>query len=378
MFGILAPCSTRTPEALRPRWMGHYCGLCLELRDDVGHTARLTTNYDAVALSVLVEAQGEPGAQARDAGPCALRGMRRQRVATGAGPRLAATASLLLASAKIDDHIVDGDGLAARRGVAGLARRAADRYRSKARSIGASIGLGVDRVAASIDRQKSVEDACGPGTPLEAVTAPTAGATGELFAHAAVLAEQPVNLEPLRAAGAAFGTLAHLLDAAADYEEDARRGAWNPLRATGATVEEAHRCAHRALDDMKSALEAAAFMDAAMVTLLLDRYARHAVFRVFGRRGGSPNRWPGTDPRPPEGPDHRTRGDDQYDWKPGEPRRGFWAGLCAFTASCCTCEMCCAESYEGPWSRKPREGCCRDCCAECCCAGCVDGCCSSS
>lgn len=374
MFGILAPCTARTPEELRPRWMGHFCGLCLELRDDAGQAARLTTNYDALTLSVLVEAQGEPGAQGRDAGPCALRGLRRQRVTTGAGPRLAATASLLLASAKLGDHIADGDGLAARRGVAGLAGRAADRYRAKAGSLGEAIGLPVDRIAASIDRQRAVEDACGPGGSLESVTAPTAEATGELFAHAALVAERPGNIGPFRAAGAAFGTLAHLLDAAEDYEDDERRGAWNPLRATGTTVEEAHRRAHRVLDDMKAALEAASFVDTAMVALLLDRYARHAVSKVFGSHGDGPNRWPRTDPRRPGDPEHPVRGDEQYDWKPGLQRRGFWAGLCAFTVLCCTCTMCCAESYEGPWSRKPREGCCRDCCGECCCRGCCEGC----
>lgn len=361
MFGILIPCSSRTPEELRPRWMGHFCGLCLELRDDAGQAARLTTNYDALTLSVLVEAQGEPGAQARDAGPCALRGMRRQRVATGAGPRLAATASLMLASAKIGDHIADGDGLAARRGVAGLAGRAADRYRAKARSIGSSIGLPVDRIADSIDRQKSVEDACGPGTSLEAVTAPTAEATGELFAHAAVVAERPGNIEPFRAAGAAFGTLAHLLDAAEDYEDDERRGAWNPLRATGATVEEAHRSAHRVLDDMKAALEAAAFVDASMVALLLDRYASHAVAKAFGDTCA-------TFRRPARRSD---AGHVDYDSGKGVQPRGFWAGLCSFFALCCTCRMCCKERYEGPWSRKPREGCCHKC--DCDCGGCDCG-----
>lgn len=87
---MLAPCPARTPEALLPRWMGHLCGLCLELRDDAGQAARLTTNYDALALSVLVEAQSEAGTDSRTAGPCALRGMRRQRIPTGDGPRLAA------------------------------------------------------------------------------------------------------------------------------------------------------------------------------------------------------------------------------------------------------------------------------------------------
>ncbi|WP_035700285.1 DUF5685 family protein, partial [Glycomyces tenuis] len=143
MFGILAPCPSRTPADLKPRWMGHFCGLCLELRDDAGHLARLTTNYDTLALSVLVEAQQGDGADGRDAGPCALRGMRRQRIATGDGPRLAATASLLLASAKLRDHVEDGDGIVARPGVAGLAGRTAGRYRSKALAIGESIRLPV-------------------------------------------------------------------------------------------------------------------------------------------------------------------------------------------------------------------------------------------
>ncbi|GAB4007980.1 hypothetical protein GCM10029992_63210 [Glycomyces albus] len=210
--------------------MGHFCGLCLELRDEAGHPARLTTNYDALTLSALVEAQTESRDDARTAGPCALRGMRRQRVPTGDGPKLAASASLLLAAAKLDDHRIDGDGLAARPGFAGIARRTADRYRAKARAIGEAIDLPVDRVAAAVDRQRAVEATAGPGTALAAVTAPTAEATAELFAHAAVLADRPANIAPFRAAGAAFGALAHLLDAADDYEDDLRRGAWNPWR----------------------------------------------------------------------------------------------------------------------------------------------------
>ncbi|MCF1600221.1 hypothetical protein L0P92_42775, partial [Streptomyces muensis] len=56
-------------------------------------------------------------------------------------------------------------------------------------------------------------------------------------------------------------------------------------------------------------------------------------------------------------------------------RRGFWAGCGMFWLLCCTCKLCCAKEYEGPWSRKKREGCCRDCdCDGCdCCCPC-DGC----
>ncbi|WP_030162494.1 DUF5685 family protein [Glycomyces sp. NRRL B-16210] len=376
MFGILAPCPSRTPDDLKPRWMGHFCGLCLELRDDAGHFARLTTNYDALALSVLVEAQLGADSDARDAGPCALRGMRRQRVATGGGPRLAATASLLLASAKLRDHVEDGDGIVARPGARGLAGVTAGRLRRKAASIGGSIGLDVEPLVAVIEGQRDIEASCGPGTPLTAVTAPTETATGALFAHAATLGGEPGNAEAFRAAGTAFGRLAHLLDAADDFDEDAERGAWNPLAATGAGVEGARALARGALADMKAALASASLLDASLTGLLLDRYARHAVAKAFGSTCASyhePDR------------SHEVRGiPRRADLHPGDEigdpprRRGFWAGLCGFAVLCCTCQLCCAEHYEGPWSGRGREGCCRDCCdcgwCECCnCCQCCGG-----
>jgi hypothetical protein len=351
--------------------MGHFCGLCLELRDDAGHFARLTTNYDALALSVLVEAQQGDDADSRNAGPCALRGMRRQRIATGAGPRLAATASLLLASAKIRDHVEDGDGIAAKRGARGIAGLTADRLHAKATAIGDSIELDTAPLFAAIGGQREIEADSGPGTPLTAVTAPTEAATAELFAHAALLGGRPENEAPFRTAGAAFGRLAHLLDAADDFEEDAERGAWNPLSATGSGVEGARTLARVALADMKAALASASLVDETMTGLLLDRYARHAVAKTFGSSCATYR-----EPDQHRRSRHETR-DDMYRSR----QRGFWAGLCSFAALCCTCQLCCAEHYEGPWSGRSREGCCRDACdccdCECCqccqCCGDSDG-----
>jgi hypothetical protein len=361
--------------------MGHFCGLCLELRDGAGQAARLTTNYDALVLSVLVEAQGEAGADGRTAGPCALRGMRRQRIPTGDGPRLAATASLLLASAKLSDHVVDGDGLVARPGVAGLASRTADRYRAKATAIGSSIGLPVDRIAAAIGRQQTVEDQVVRGTPLSVVTAPTAEATGELFAHAAVLGGQPGNTDAFRGAGEAFGALAHLLDAAEDYEADVRRGVWNPLDATGTSRAQAHRAARRLLADMKAALETASLVDATMVRLLLDRYAGHAVAKTFGPVCASTaHQQPGPEPGPPYGPQNPGQhSGDQPPPKGWTPGRGFWGGLCGFIVLCCTCQICCAKQYADSWNGQLREGCLSDSCRcdqDCNCDCSCDDCCS--
>ncbi|SCG13584.1 hypothetical protein GA0115260_129123, partial [Streptomyces sp. MnatMP-M27] len=103
--------------------MAHLCGLCLALRGDHGQFARVATNYDGLVISVLVEAQaGRSDGWRRTAGPCPLRGMRTASVAQGEGARLAATVSLVLASAKVRDHVADGDGALARRPVAAAAR----------------------------------------------------------------------------------------------------------------------------------------------------------------------------------------------------------------------------------------------------------------
>lgn len=108
MFGILRPCRHSLSEDLAREWMSHMCGLCLALRDEHGQTSRIATNYDGLVLSVLTAAQSEEHAGTRTAGRCPLRGMRGARVADGSGAHLAAAVSLMLASAKISDHIEDG------------------------------------------------------------------------------------------------------------------------------------------------------------------------------------------------------------------------------------------------------------------------------
>ncbi|MYX50271.1 hypothetical protein GTY79_13865, partial [Streptomyces sp. SID8385] len=58
---------------------------------------------------------------------------------------------------------------------------------------------------------------------------------------------------------------------------------------------------------------------------------------------------------------------------PREPR-GLIPGCLVFVGMACTCQMCCG-TYEGPWSRRRRDGMCKSCgdCCECC-SCCSDGC----
>lgn len=175
-------------------------------------------NCDGLIISVLTEAQAqEPTGWRRTAS-----------VARGEGARLAAAVSLVLASAKVRDHVVDGDGLLARGPVAAAARKVARSWDRAGARTGADVGFDTAVLLDAVERQVGIEGLAGPGTPLLTVTEPTETATAAAFAHTAVIAGRPGNAEPLAEAGRLFGRLAHLLDAVEDKEADAASGVWNP------------------------------------------------------------------------------------------------------------------------------------------------------
>lgn len=374
MFGIVRPCGHRLGESLKGQWMAHLCGLCLALRGDHGQFARIVTNYDGLLISVLTEAQTpRDDRMRRTAGPCPLRGMRTASVARGEGARLAAAVSLVLASAKVRDHVADGDGLLARRPVAQAARRVAAGWGRAGARTGADVGFDTAVLVDAVDRQLGIEALAGPGTSVLAVTEPTETATAAAFAHTAVLAGRPGNAEPLAEAGRLFGRLAHLLDAVEDRAADAASGAWNPLTATGTSLAEARRLADDALHGIRLALREVEFDDGKLAHLLLAHELGRSVDRAFATPscGHAPEASFGPPPGPhaPGGPYGPPFGGEP----PHPQKRGFWAGCAVALGLCCTCKVCCADEYEGPWSRKKREGCCSDwdCCEACqCCEVC--------
>ncbi|MFF1707801.1 DUF5685 family protein [Streptomyces sp. NPDC058252] len=378
MFGIVRPCSHRLGEGLKTQWMAHLCGLCLALRGDHGQFARIVTNYDGLLISVLTEAQAERTTQwRRTAGPCPLRGMRTASVVQGEGARLAAAVSLVLASAKVRDHVADGDGLLARRPVALAARRVASSWGRAGARTGSDVGFDTAVLVDAVDRQIGIEALAGPGTPLLTVTEPTETATAAAFAHTAVLAGRPGNAEPLAEAGRLFGRLAHLLDAVEDRETDAASGAWNPLAATGTSLAEARRLADDALHGIRLALREVDFAEGRLAHLLLAHELGRSVDRAFGTAGCGHAPEASFGPGGSIGPGGSVAPEGSFGpagsfGPPPQPgRRGFWAGCAAAIGLCCTCKVCCADEYEGPWSRKKREGCLSNCDCDC---GCCEAC----
>lgn len=357
---MIRPCRHTLGATLRTEWIGHLCGLCLALRDGHGQLARVATNYDGLLISVLVQAQ-TAGSSTRSAGPCPLRGMRTATVATGEGARLAAVVSLVLASATLADHAADGDGVLARRSVAGMATRLAGRWARHARAGAADLGLDTAVLLDAVARQPDAERA---PSSLLAVTEPTETATATAFAHTAVLAGRPANIAPLTEAGRLFGRLAHLLDAVEDLAADERSGAWNPLAATGTDLATARRHAddavlgvRLALDDVEWAGRAESRLAYKLLVHELERSVGHAFAhadRLSKEKQGA-------------GKDKKTE---------GVAPRGLLGGCAAAIGLFCTCQVCCADEFPGPWSGKPRQGACNNCGCDGCdgCDGCCDCC----
>ncbi|MBB2911446.1 hypothetical protein FHS43_002719 [Streptosporangium becharense] len=279
MFGIIRPCSSHSCPTLQRAWRAHLCGLCLTLRDRQGHGARLATNYDGLILSVLTEAQSPAGSPHRTAGPCALRGFRSADVvdARAEGARLAATVSLVLAAGRLRDHVADGD---AARGTGPARERLAARWEAAGARMGAGIGFDTAVLTSTVERQLDLEGR--PGATLLELTGPTEEAVAAAFAHTAALAGAPGNAAVLAEAGRFFGRIAHLLDAVEDLEDDAARGAFNPLTATGTPPREARRLCEDAAHGLELALRELELADRHLVDVLLGAEVRRAVQRTFG------------------------------------------------------------------------------------------------
>lgn len=385
MFGMLRPCRHGAARhGIDPElWQAHMCGLCLGLRDGQGQYARAATNTDAVVLSVLTEAQAEAPAVRRTAGPCPLRGMRTARVpvAASAPVRLAATASLLLGSAKVGDHIDDGD---TRPLLHRPMRRVAAGWSAGAHARAAEVGLDIAPLVAAIEAQAATERriaASGPGVPaaLDDLTVASRRCAAEFFAHTAVLAGRPDNADPLRAAGAEFGRIAHLADALTDLEADTAAGRFNPLAATGTAPVDAYELVRESDRSLRRTLRGAGLARVpALRWALLDPLAT-AVRRLGEITGTAPA-------ATVHGP--ALRGEYPTGEQAPPRRPGVGESIQLILTQYCTGYACCAE-HTRPCSGDRQEswasrgcgcdqcgGCCdcASCCSDCDC-GCGDGCC---
>lgn len=379
MFGMLRPCAHGAAKygIDTSVWQSHMCGLCLGLRDGHGQLARIATNTDAIVLSLLTEAQTAEPVPKRTAGPCPLRGMRTATIPapdTGA-VRLAATASLLLGAAKIGDHIADGElSPKLHRPMARVSANWAGNARRQADLIGLDVAPLVAAIEAQGDAERRVAASALPAVDahrdaaLDELTTASRRCAAELFAHTAVLAGRPSNVESLRTAGGEFGRIAHLVDAVEDYAQDQHEGRFNPLVATGTSVEYADELLRESDTRLRGALAETGLHEQPTVRwLLLDPLA--AVLRRIGHGvSGTAQMACGTH--------QEHRADTRHAPYPRPPRKpGMVESIGLLLGQYCTGYACCAEHRrpcsgvrKKAWCKRIDPSCCECCnCCNCSC-----------
>ena len=353
MFGVLSPCVAHLDDELGAQWRAHLCGVCLALRSSHGQLSRLTTNTDAVVVSVLVDAQREAAPELVSAGRCALRGMQQARVVSAGdvSVRLGATASLTLASAKAADVMAERAAGVASPSVVriGGARWAGSRLRARALAdVPVSAAMGGEELLTQLGAQAQVESG---SVSLIEITDNAAAAGAAVFAATASLAGAPRNREVLAGIGGDFGRCAHLLDAVEDLERDRAAGDFNPLIASGTSVDVARTECVRLVDAIRTALDGVQLRDDRLLRMLLIGGLNRALMRVFGPGPEAVFTSPGQHRQPQLPPFHK--------------RILPWMGVY------CTGYACCAD-HTNPCNGRRHQAACNgcDCCNVCDCCDC--------
>lgn len=221
MFGYIRT----VPSELRLRehecYRAYYCGLCRAMGTCTGNCSRMTLSYDFVFLAIARAALAQEAPQT-ERFRCALHPFKRRlRVVHSEQANFCADASVLLSYHKCADDIADERGwrrLRARFAKLALhsgCKRAQKRHPQLDESIRRSLGE-----LADYEKRTDTHSADEP-----------AGKFGDLMA--AVFSEGLCGSAARLAAdfGYRIGKWIYLVDAADDFDEDIKRGRYNPYRA---------------------------------------------------------------------------------------------------------------------------------------------------
>lgn len=217
MFGYVTANYKELSKEDQARYGAVYCGICRRIRSQSGQLARLGLSYDMVFLATLLMSLYEPeetgGRQA-----CIVHPITRRSWTDNPYVRYAADMNVALAYYNfLDDWEDDGS----RR-----ARLLADAYAKHLPPIEARYPRQCKAIRECIRQLSELEknNCANPDEP--------AARFGELMAQLLTYQED-LWAPTLRQMGDALGRFIYLLDAALDYDKDAKKGKYNPYLAMG-------------------------------------------------------------------------------------------------------------------------------------------------
>ncbi len=214
MFGYIDILPGKLEEDRRKRYKACYCGLCRALKDKAGAPGRLTLSNEMTFRSILRRSLDEPKETAGCAA-CLIHPVKKRDYARTGATEYAADMNLLLAYYKCLDNAEDDHSPAQARmaeKLKGYADDAAKRYPRQAEGVRESL-------AAIREAEKK------NGQDADALSRLSGQMLGSVFVW-----KEDAFAPFLYAAGYALGQFIYLMDAWEDYDEDLKKGRFNPLR----------------------------------------------------------------------------------------------------------------------------------------------------
>ena len=217
MFGYVSANFGELTKEQKQRYNAIYCGICRRIRVQSGQAARIGLSYDMAFLAALLMSLYEPEEESGKRA-CALHPVKPRAWVDNAYVRYAADMNVALAYYNfLDDWEDDGKR---------SAKMMAELFSKHLPEIEERYPRQCAAIKDCITRLSELEKA-GCGNPDE-----PAACFGELMGELLTY-EEDIWAPTLRQMGQALGRFIYLLDAALDYDKDAKKGKYNPYLAMG-------------------------------------------------------------------------------------------------------------------------------------------------
>ena len=214
MFGYVMPVLSVLPDDRKQRYRAFYCGVCHALKQRHSQTGRLSLSNDMTFLALLLSSLYEPDTSSASS-RCGIHPLKTHPWLSSPMIDYAADMNALLFFYKCRDQRMDDQSL---RGKAGesLFRKSAE----KVRSLWPVQAEGVENALTKLWEEEKK-----PSPDPDRLC----NLSGEMLG--AVFVPKPEDLwsSLLRSVGDSLGRFIYWMDAWEDYDEDRRKGRFNPL-----------------------------------------------------------------------------------------------------------------------------------------------------
>lgn len=217
MFGYVTASLKELNEEMQKRYGAVYCGICRRIRLQSGNVARMGLSYDMAFLALLLMSLYEPEEEIGDRA-CALHPIRKRPWVDNKFVQYAADMNVALAYYNFQDDWEDDHKFRAKLLANQFGKHLPDiesRYPRQCRAIADCI------------RQLSELEKADCGNPDEPASS-FGVLMGELLTY-----DEDLWAPTLRQMGFYLGRFIYLLDAALDYEKDAKKKKYNPYLTMG-------------------------------------------------------------------------------------------------------------------------------------------------